>query len=183
MQRFPLWRLPLFLFPFSRFLFHAFSYSYCTNYSLELSLIETATANPRHDTGREKNFSKPGRIFFCYDGPGDGMIEIKSIFRSVVPEYSFEALSKYLAMNPSYRSYDQLFRIATNNKDIFLGLSYPLGCGDPITQWLLLAFRGAIVIYSPESPHHHPDLAIMRRRIHYFLAMSEKKYKEMVTCY
>lgn len=121
-----------------------------------------------HYFTRQNNASALRRIFFCHDGPGDGMVEIMSIFRSVLPEYSFESLSKYLSIHPPHVSYEKLFGIPTNNQDIFLGLSYPLGCRDPITQWLLLGFRGNIVIYSPESPHNHPDLAILRDNIHYF---------------
>ena len=62
--------------------------------------------------------------------------------------------------------------------DIFLGLFYPIGCGEPISQWLFLGFKGSIVVHSPESPHTHPDLNKLHQRIHYFGPVKENIKRE-----
>lgn len=93
------------------------------------------------------------------------MGELKSVFSSILSEYSFEDLSHYIS---KHRAYKSLSEKETGPNDIFLGLFYPVGCGEPISQWLFLGFEGSIVLHSPESPQRHPHPSAMHKNVHYF---------------
>ena len=113
----------------------------------------------------ENSTEAPPTIYHCQAGFGNGMGELKAVFSSIFPEYLIVDLSGYVSR---HRSYDELNKRGTNANDIFLGLFYPVGCGEPISQWLFLGFKGSIVIHSPESPHTHPDVNGMLKNVHYF---------------
>ena len=117
-----------------------------------------------------RNSTGPTTIYHCYRGDGNGMGELKAVFSSVFPESSFVDLSGYIS---SHNSYDELNRRQTKTNDIFLGLFYPIGCGEPVSQWLFLGFKGSIVVHSPESPHTHPNLNQILENVHYFGPVKE----------
>ena len=112
-----------------------------------------------------KNSTEKLTIYHCHGGSGNGMGELKAVFSSIFPESLTVDLSGYVSR---HRSYDELNKIGTNANDIFLGLFYPIGCGEPVSQWLFLGFKGSIVIHSPESPHTHPDVNRMLKNVPYF---------------
>jgi len=110
------------------------------------------------------------------------MGELKAVFSSVFPESSIVDLSGHVSR---HRSYGKLNKLHTKKSDIFLGLFYPIGCGEPISQWLFLSFKGSVVIHSPESPHTHPNLNKMLKNIHYFGPVEEaiKTENDMLLTY
>ena len=125
----------------------------------------TIEASKPNAIGVVENSTKPPTIYHCYTGNGNGMGELKAVFSSVYPESLMVDLSGHVSR---HRSYDELNKIHTDERDVFLGLFYPIGCGEPISQWVFLSFKGSIVIHSPESPHTHPNANRMPKNVHYF---------------
>jgi len=122
------------------------------------------------------------QIYHCARGNGHGMGELKAVFSSVFPESLIVDLSGYVSR---HELYNELNKIHTYKSDIFLGLFYPIGCAEPVSQWLFLSFKGSVVIHSPESPHTHPDLNQMLTNIHYFGPVKEtmKTENDMLMTY
>lgn len=145
------------------------------NEHLCTSTTNTIEAKKSNSLRTTVNLTHPSTIYHCYSGFGNGMGELKAVFSSIFPESSIVDLSDYIS---GRLLYEDMNMIHTKTNDIFLGLFHPIGCGEPISQWLYLGFRGSIVIHSPESPHTHPDLNRMLNNIHYFGPVKESAKTE-----
>jgi len=138
-------------------------------------VVESAISLKSKSFGADENSTDPPTIYHCHKGYGNGMGELKAVFSSIFPEYLIVDLSSHVS---KHKSYNELNKRHTNANDIFLGLFYPIGCGEPLSQWLFLGFKGSIVVHSPESPHTHPDLNKLHKRIHCFGPVKENIKRE-----
>jgi len=122
-----------------------------------------------------ENSTDPPTLYHCCGVNGGGMRELRAVFSSVFPDSLIVDLSDHVSRKGSYY---KLNKINTHKRDIFLGFYYPVGCGEPVSQWLFLRFQGSVVIHSPESQHTHPNSNRMLTNIHYFGPVKESIKRE-----
>ena len=120
------------------------------------------------------SLSAAPKILYCIQGDGNGMIELKATISAILPEFVFEDLSSL--------DRSKLQTKPSNEYDVFIGL-LRLGCPSDALDWILLSFRGHIILNSPESPKEHPDKSMLRQNIHYFGPVIDPRENDWVLTY
>ncbi len=120
--------------------------------------------------------------YTCHPNDGNSMKEIKSLMRSVLPEYEWKDLNIKFERGKFRMPDEYLQENYTNEYDVFLGIFW-FTCHAIVENWLRTHFNGRSVYFSGETEDLHPIMGKDTWRLHSFASTTWTRERDMFLTY